>query len=363
MAFPLFVIGIIPLLLRYTPLPDLFGIARDYSWSELGLSFMGEASAFGISTVNAAGQTVLYGPSGALSLILSLFVPISIAMVFIIASKEKTKDILATRNQYKEVEKEFNSSLFQLGNRIGDGLPAEIAFLKVMESTKGTATEGFFRIVNENIQQLGMSLERALFDQKRGAVLYYPSQMVSTSMRILVESVKKGLEVAARSLMAISDYVKNIKKINARLNDLLADIISDMKSNMTFLAPLLSGIIIGLASMISTILGALGDMFRGGESEGLTSLGGAGNMLSMFDSVLMVPTYWLQVIIGIYLIQVVFILTSTLVTIKAGRDPLQTTSEIGINLKKSMTLYIVVAVASIIGLTLIGSVALAGLAG
>jgi len=64
------------------------------------------------------------------------------------------------------------SSLFQLGNRIGDGLPAEIAFSKVMDSTKGTATEGFFRIVNENIQQLGMSLERALFDPKRGAVVF-----------------------------------------------------------------------------------------------------------------------------------------------------------------------------------------------
>ncbi len=79
-----------------------------------------------------------------------------------------------------------------------------------------------------------MSLERALFDPKRGAVVFYPSSIVATSMKILVESSKKGLQVAARSLMSISDYVKNIRKINSRLNDLLADIISDMKSNMTF---------------------------------------------------------------------------------------------------------------------------------
>ncbi len=79
---------------------------------------------------------------------------------------------METRDKYKEVEKEFTSSLFQLGNRIGDGLPAEIAFAKTMESTKGTATEGFFRVVNENIQQLGMSLERALFDPKRGRLCF-----------------------------------------------------------------------------------------------------------------------------------------------------------------------------------------------
>ncbi len=360
MALPLFLIGLIPFLWRYTDIPLWLGTTRDYSWSQLGLGFMGGGGAFGI--VSSTG--VLYGPSGALALLLSLFIPISVALVFIVVFKAKTKEILKTRKQYKDVEKEFTSSLFQLGNRIGDGMPAEIAFAKVSESTKGTATEGFFRIVNENIQQLGMSLERALFDPKRGAVVFYPSQLVGTSMRILVESVKKGLQVAARSLMAISDYVKNIKKINERLNDLLADIISDMKSNMTFLAPLLSGIIIGLAGMISAILGSLGAMFEGGDlgSGAADGIGGIGNLLGMFDPVLMLPTYWLQIAIGIYLIEVVFILTSTLVTISAGRDPLQTTAEIGNNLRKSIILYTIVATASVVGLTLIGAVALANLA-
>ena len=306
---------------------------------------------------------VVTGPFGSGALMLSLLVPISIAMVFIIVFKDKTKDILETRKKYKEVEKEFTSSLFQLGNRIGDGLPAEIAFSKVSESTRGTATEGFFRIVNENIQQLGMSLERALFDPKRGATVFYPSQLVATSMRILVESVKKGLQVAARSLMSISDYVKNIKKINERLNDLLADIVTDMKSNMTFLAPLLSGIIVGLAGMITTILGSLSSMFAGGEvgGAGIEAAGGISGILSIFDITKMIPTYWLQIIVGLYLIEIVFILTSTLVTIKSGRDPLQTTAETGKNLKVTIILYSIVAAGAIAGLTIIGAVALAGL--
>ena len=358
-AFPLFLIGLIPLLWRYTKIPIWLGTTRDYSWSNLGLGFLGESGAFGI--VSSTGE--LYGPSGALALLMSLLIPISIALVFIIVYKSKTKELLKTRQQYKEVEQEFTSSLFQLGNRVGDGVPAEIAFAKVLESTKGTATEGFFRVVNENIQQLGMSLERALFDPKRGAVVAYPSQLVATSMRILVESVKKGLQVAARSLMAISDYVKNIKKINDRLKDLLAEIISDMKSNMTFLAPLLSGIIIGLAGMITSILSALETMFSGGGASEAAGVGSIGGILKMFDVVVMLPTYWLQIIVGIYLIQVVFILTSTLVTIKSGRDPLQTTAEIGKNLKVTIILYSIVAAASIAGLTAIGSVALSGIVG
>jgi len=360
-ALPLFLIGIIPLLWRYTGLPGLLGMARDPTWKQIGLSFMGGDS--GIFGIVDPVSGVLYGPSGSLSLLLSLFIPISIVLFFVVAFKEKTKDILETRTKYKEVESQFTSSLFQLGNRIGDGLPAEIAFVKTAESTKGTATEGFFRIVNENIQQLGMSLERALFDPKRGAVIFYPSQLIATSMRILVESVKKGLKVAARSLMSISEYVKNIKKINERLNDLLAGIVSDMKSNMTFLAPLLSGIIVGLAGMIMTILSALNGMLAGGEIGNVAELGSGGivGILSIFDPVLMIPTYWLQVIVGVYLVEIVFILSSTLVTIKAGRDPLMVTAQTGKNLRTTIVLYSIVAVISIIVLTVIGAVALANL--
>ena len=360
LALPLFIIGLIPFFLRYAPGSWIegLGIVRDYSWSQIGLDFLGNGGVFGI--VSPTG--VLYGPSGAGALLMSLCIPAGIAIIFIVGAKYRTEEILVTRNKYKEVEKEFVSSLFQLGNRIGDGSPAEIAFAKVSSSVKGTATEGFFKIVNENIGQLGFSLEKALFDPKRGAVIFYPSQLVATSMKILVESVKKGLQVAARSLMAISDYVKNIKKINDRLNDLLAEIISDMKSNMTFLAPLLSGIIVGLSGMISSILGALSAMFAGGSLGG--GVGGAGvaeGLLDLFDVSTMLPTYWLQIVVGVYLIQVVFILTSTLVTIKAGRDPVQATSETGKNLKKSMIMYLIVAAGSIIGLTIVGSVALAGL--
>ena len=361
LSLPLLFIGSIPFLLRYTPLPELLGISRDYTWSELGLSFLGEVNAFGIIDPLTGG---LYGPSGTLSLVLSLFIPLGIATIFIVAYKGKTKEILETRNKYKEVETEFTSSLFQLGNRIGDGIPAEIAFAKVLESTKGTETEGFFRIVNENISSLGMSIEKALFDPKRGAVIFYPSELIATSMKILVESVKKGLEVAARSLMSISEYVKNIKKINDRLNDLLADITSDMKSNMTFLAPLLSGIVVGLAGMISLIIASLGQKFVDNPDLDVSGVGNVANLIGsggIFQITQMIPTYWLQIVVGIYLIEIVFILTSTLVIIKSGRDKLLSTAETGINLKRTMVLYFIICLASIVGLTLVGTFALRGL--
>ena len=369
-ALPLLLIGLLPILWMYTPLPTWAGLTPgtgiypDLSWSEFGISFMGTGGVFGIMTHPTTGELV--GPYGILSLLLSLFVPLGISVFFIIAYSLRTKELLVERTRYKEVEDEFTSSLFQLGNRIGDGLPAEVAFGKVMDSTRGTATEGFFRIVNENIHSLGMSLDRALFDPKRGAVVFYPSHLIATSMKVLSESVKKGLKVAARSLMSISDYVKNIRKVNIRLNDLLADIISDMKSNMTFLAPLLSGVIVGLSGMITLILanleGMMGELSSGGSGD-LVGSAGIGNMLSIFQVTEMIPTYWLQIIIGLYLIEVVFILTGTLITIKSGKDDLAQVAATGKNLRNTIMLYFIVAFISIAGLAMVGGMALAGLMG
>ena len=359
-VFPLFLIGILPLLFMHTPLPFWFGLEdRDITWRSLGVPLLGDTGIFGIQQDSFGNY---YGPMGVLGSILSLFVPLSIALFFIISFKIRTKELIKEREKYKEVEDGFVSSLFQLGNRMGDGVPAEIAFAKVATSSKGTSSEGFFRHVNQNIQQMGMSVHQAIFDPKRGAIIFYPSGLIVTSMKILVESVKKGLQVAARSLISISDYVKNIKKIDDRMKDLLADILSDMKSNMVFLAPLLSGIIMGLAVMITSIIGGLSAFGSelGGGADGVLG-GNMGTIMQIFDVSEMIPPYWLQIIIGLYLVQIVFILTSTLVTIKSGKDELETTYETALNLQRAITFYFIIALISIIALSFLGAVVLQGL--
>ncbi len=360
-ALPIFLIGIIPLLFMYTPLPEWINLeGRDMTWDSIGIPLLGNSGIFGIIESESGG---FYGPMGILASILSLFIPLAIAIFFIVALKSRTTELIKEREKYKEVEEGFVSSLFQLGNRMGDGIPAELSFLKVAETSKGTSSEGFFRYVNQNIHQMGMSVEQAIFNPRRGAIIFYPSALIVTSMKILVESVKKGLQVAARSLVSISDYVKNIKKIDDRMSDLLADILSDMKSNMVFLAPLLSGIIMGLAVMITTIIGGLGkftSQIGSGADGSMSGMGGLGSLMGMFEISEMIPPYWLQIIVGLYLIEIVFILTSTLVVIKSGKDDLEKTHETALNLQKAILFYFIVALVSIIALSLLGSIVLQG---
>lgn len=349
-ALPLLIIGLLPFILY-------FGFSIDPQASDLGLGFLPDLKLFDFKTVE--GRTV--GPFGPVGVLLSLFIPLSVGIFFSRAYSQKTKRLMKTRENTKILEEEFTNSLFQLGNRLGDGVPAEIAFAKVAESTRGQKTEGFFALANQNIQQFGMSVEKAIFDQRRGAIIFYPSTLIATSMRILVESVKKGLKVAAHSLMAISDYVKNIQKINQRLRDLLAEVVSDMKSNMTFLAPLLGGVVIGLATMITVILSKLEAMQEEAAGEVVSGLGNIAQITSIFNVTEIISPFFLQITIGIYLVEIIFILTGALITVDAGRDPLREKSELSRNIRSGILLYTLTAIISIIALAMLSAFAIGGI--
>jgi hypothetical protein len=358
-AFPILILGLLPFIFHSEWFSNLTNLPTDFSFSQMGMSLFGDMKFFDF--IQTDSGTV--GPMGLFALLLSLLVILAISLFFSVSYLRKTKNIIQSRDNSKVLEGEFNNSLFQLGNRIGDGTPAELAFGRVAESAKGLVTENFFKTVNANIQSMGLPLEKAIFDRKRGAIINYTSNLISTSMHILIESVKKGLKVAAESLMSIADYVRNINKINDRLRDLLADVISDMKSNMTFLAPLLAGVVVGLSAMITLILGKLSSIVSIAASAGtdISSLGQIGTITSLFKVENMISPYFLQICIGLYIIEIIFILTKTLVTVDAGQDELKETNEIGKNLLRGTLLYLIVALIAVIVLSLVASVALSGL--
>jgi hypothetical protein len=188
-SLPLLIIGLLPFILQVLSLAPALNIQNDYTFKQLGLPFLQDAKLFDFKTI----ENKKIGPFSPFSVLLSLFIPLSIALFFSLAYKQKTRTLIKSRDSTKVIEEEFTNSIFQLGNRLGDGVPAEIAFAHVAESTRNQKTHDFFALVNQNIQQSGMSLESAIFNKKRGAIIFFPSQLIATSMKILIESVKKGL--------------------------------------------------------------------------------------------------------------------------------------------------------------------------
>ena len=96
------------------------------------------------------------------------------------------------------------------------------------------------------------------------------------------------------------------------------------------------------------------------DLAGSTAGFGLGSVLGIFNPQSMIAPYWIQISVGIYLIEIIFILSSTLVIIKSGKDELAETAEIGVNLKRGIFLYLIIAFGAIFGLALLGSLVLTG---
>jgi hypothetical protein len=297
------------------------------------------------------------GPFGIGSLMLSIVFVLSIGFGFGLYYTLRSKNVIKLREQSKALEQEFAAALFQLGNRLGDGLPAEIAFSKVAEIMEGTESGKFFETVSLNISKLGMNVEQAIFDEKRGALVYYPSNLIESSMKVLVESSKKGPRVASQALINVSEYIKQIHRVDERLKDLMADIISDMKSQIKFLTPAIAAIVVGITSMITQIIGNLSLRLADIAAEATegANVGAGASLLSMFGTG--IPTYFFQIMVGLYVVQITYIMTILINGIENGSDKLSEKYLIGKNmLNTTITYALITLVVAIIFNVVAGSI-------
>ena len=196
-----------------------------------------------------------------------MLVPFGAAVGLSMYYKRKSEQLMLYKKRTDELEQEFSGAVFQLGNRVGDGIPVEVAFQSVAESMQGTASGDFFRLVDNNLRNLGMNLKDALFHAQRGAVVAYPSKLIESSMKELLESARKGSVVASKSLITISNYTNKIRQVNERLQDLMSDVLSSMTSQISFLTPVIAGIVVGVGSMVVTIINILGEQFKSAGLE------------------------------------------------------------------------------------------------
>ncbi|QQG39138.1 MAG: hypothetical protein HYS32_01630 [Candidatus Woesearchaeota archaeon] len=294
-------------------------------------------------------EQVCTGPYGLGALVLSLFVPLGLSLGLGIYYYLKNKELIKIRRESQKLEKEFSGTLFQLGNRVGDGMPVELAFEKVYENVQGTATGNFFAIVSANIRRMGMGLYDALFDGRRGAVWFFPSNIIEGSMKILVEGARKGPLIVSRSLISISNYVDRIHEINERLKDLLADIVSSMKGQVSFLTPMIAGIVVGIGSMITNIIGLLGTQLTNQEALG-GELGPSISpaVISVFNIKDVIPPFYFQLVVGLYVFQITIILTLMANGIESGADKVTGEYKIGKNLFISSIFYFFISLIVIV---------------
>ncbi len=325
------IVGFSPLLLHAIGFPDIgFGDSDQTSPCEQVFCLLD------YSKDKDTGAEI--GPFSLISAIISLFVVIGFGLSVGLYYKWRSGNLIEIRERSKKLEQEFAAALFQLGNRLSDGVPAELAVEKVAMTMKGSASGDFFSMVSMNIRRLGYGLKEAIFDPLHGAILFFPSNLIQSSMKVLTESIRKGPVAAAAALINVSKYIKEIERVNERLKDLMADIISSISTQIKFLTPAIAGIVVGITSMISAIIRKLNVLVAsqgGGE-------GGAFAFVQGMDFKIGIPTYYFQIIVGVYVVQIIYILTVLANGIENGADKLAEQYQLGKNVLKGTILYVLI---------------------
>jgi hypothetical protein len=111
-----------------------------------------------------------------------------------------SRDQKKRRDEVKQMEEEFPDALFQLGSRIAEGLPLEVALEKTAETMKGTLVADIFRRTAYILQITRTTLEEALFGSM-GVLRDHPSRAIKATMKTVTETVKKEQSQQVRRLL------------------------------------------------------------------------------------------------------------------------------------------------------------------
>src|SRR3990167_9399497 len=149
----LFFIGLSPLIFHAIGFSD-FGLGAEDLTNPCGQKYCF------LEYRRSATTNIEIGPYGLGAAIASLFIPLSFGISIGLYYRLKSKNIIKIREKAKQLELEFANALFQLGNRLGDNLPVEIAVGKVADAMEGTVSGSFFKLVNFNLRRLGMSKKK-----------------------------------------------------------------------------------------------------------------------------------------------------------------------------------------------------------
>jgi len=249
---------------------------------------------------------------------------------------------LKAQEQIVQMEDEFKESMYMIASRMGENKPVESALKQTNAYLPNLlVSKRIFGKTIENIELMGLPLESAIFDPMYGSMKGIPSKILTTAMRLLVDSVNLGVEVASRTLMSLSLQLDNMDKVNKSLKDMVSDVTTTMQTMAIFIAPMVLGITTALQKVVLNTLGSVvsspqldstgsvGDITGGAGSQILQtaglSPGGMGDINSIFSVSIdafrsfATPLEYM-LIIGTYVVMIVVILTYFTVKVKEDND-------------------------------------------
>jgi len=278
----------------------------------------------------------------AASLSITLGIGVAVYLYFYLNSFQKIK----IRDDIKNIEAEFQIGLFSLGNYLSEGYPIEKAVEKSLDEYEKLGMSkrpmyAFFQKLLKNIENTGMTFKKAIFDKILGVMTFFPSVLIEEIMNVLSSASEKSSIVLGKVSKTIGEYMENLNSIEAKIRELLEDVRSGLRMQGSFVIPLVCAIVAALGIFLLNMLVIIScEISKIEKAFGFSVFEGGNlvnNLIGSFSKVM--PMTILQVIVGIYTIEITIIVSILLNGIENGFDPVSRDYIIATTLSKALIIY------------------------
>lgn len=284
-----------------------------------------------------AAMTDIFTPTVASSLMVW-----SITLSLGVSCLMMTQSRMGFRAKIKKLENEFTEALFQLGHQMMSGHGVEHSLNESKKNLKGLEMANFYDKILNNIKIMGTTFENAIFNREYGAVWEYPSEIIRSIMKIIVEASKKSLISASTSMLTISKYLKGMRDIEEKIRDMLSETITSMKFLSMILSPMVAGITVGMAVVILSIITNLSLQMTAITGTGIEIPTSATFLVGLWKgSSSSVGVDMFQLVLGIYVIETTVLLSMFVNGLENGEDRVSELNSIGKMLLLSTAIYTV----------------------
>jgi hypothetical protein len=266
-----------------------------------------------------------------------------------------------TRERIEEIENGLELGLTEMENAFSKGKPAERVVYDVINKydevdKKEHPLRSFFAQILNLIQQQGFKFRKAVFDEKQGAINYYPSDLLRNSLRVVTSSISKGPKKTAEAIRSVNKYISNKRETEEVINRLLDETVTQLKIQAKYISPIITAMAASVATVIVQVLYGISQQLEALEEQlsvgGQTVSSGLTENIAIIQNIdSAVPPTVLLLIVSTYCIEVSIILAYFSNGIENGFDPINRDIQISKNLIYSCLIFSIITLVAAVQVT------------
>ncbi|MFQ5815252.1 MAG: type II secretion system F family protein [Candidatus Hydrothermarchaeaceae archaeon] len=257
-----------------------------------------------------------------------------------------TKHKAKMRDGIRELEEDFAEALHHLENRVAESRPLEDAFAHVGSLMIDKKIGRLFAEISTATITERKPLRSILFDEE-GPLRFIHTDLIRSCLSIVVESSRKSNDAAAIILSRITAHLDNMTRVEAKIKEKLGSTVETMQATMIYFAPFIAGVVVVLQDLMNKQL-AKGRWMAGVTSfdpgsvqsyfnMDITGAPGLAGLLQGTATPLSMGV--LQVILGVYMLEMIAILTFYIEEIRNGDDAVVKRMSLSKNLVTGMIIF------------------------